>query len=125
MRALGSPLAAALVLAAMPAAATAHAVLVTSVPASRAVLAQPPTRVELEFSERLEPAYSTLSVWNDRGERVDGNGVPVVAASGRRLVLVVPVLEPGRYIVRYRVLSVDGHVVDASVPFTIAPRAPR
>ncbi|HEY3065966.1 MAG TPA: copper resistance CopC family protein [Methylomirabilota bacterium] len=109
----------------MPIAAIAHAVLVTSVPAARAVLGSPPPRVELEFSERLEPAYSTLSVWNERGERVDGNAVPEVAANGRRLVLAVPVLAPGRYTVRYRVLSVDGHVVDASVPFTIAPRAAR
>jgi copper resistance protein C len=117
--------AAALLLAAMSAPAHAHAVLVTSVPAARAVLANPPPRVELEFSERLEPAYSTLSVWNDRGERVDGNAVSEVAASGRRLVLAVPVLAPGRYTVRYRVLSVDGHVVEASVPFTIARRAQR
>ena len=118
-------MAVALGVAATPTAANAHAVLVTSVPASRAVLAHPPPRVELEFSERLEPAYSTLSLWNDRGERVDSNVAPEVAASGRRLVLVVPALAPGRYTVRYRVLSVDGHVVDASLLFTVAPRTPR
>ena len=99
--------------------------LVTSVPAARAVLAHPPSRVELEFSERLEPAYSTLSLWNDQGERVDRNAAPVVAASGHRLVLAVPVLAPGRYTVRYRVLSVDGHVAEATVPFTVAPRSNR
>jgi methionine-rich copper-binding protein CopC len=114
-----------LLLSALPAVAHAHAVLLTSVPAARAILAHPPSRVELEFSERLEPAYSTLSVWNEQGERVDRDAAPVVAASGRRLVLAVPPLSPGRYTVRYRVLSVDGHVAEATVPFTVAPRASR
>ena len=33
-----------------------------------------------------------------------------------------PNLGPGRYIVRFRVLSVDGHVVESSYIFTV--RAP-
>ena len=40
-------------------AADAHAVLVRSSPAHRAVLTQAPERVDLWFNERLEPAYST------------------------------------------------------------------
>jgi hypothetical protein len=30
-----------------------------------------------------------------------------------------PNLAPGRYTVRYRVLSVDGHVVESSFTFTV------
>src|SRR5260370_24809911 len=52
-------------------AADAHAVLVRSSPSRRAVLAQAPERVELWFNERLEPAYSTVSVWSDAGGQVD------------------------------------------------------
>ena len=39
----------------LPAPALPHAVLVKSVPAQRAALAESPARVELWFNERLEP----------------------------------------------------------------------
>ena len=46
--------------------AGAHASLVRSAPAHRAVLGQMPERVQLWFNERLEPAYSTVSVWSNQ-----------------------------------------------------------
>jgi methionine-rich copper-binding protein CopC len=36
--------------------------------------------------------------------------------------LVSSPLAPGRYTVRYRVLSVDGHLVEAAFPFTVGTR---
>ena len=51
--------------------ARAHAVLVRSAPSHRAVLGQAPERVDLWFNERLEPAYSTVSIWNESGSQVD------------------------------------------------------
>ncbi|MGH7277337.1 MAG: copper resistance CopC family protein, partial [Candidatus Rokuibacteriota bacterium] len=79
-----------------PLAAAAHAFLVKSSPARRAMVTSPPARVELEFNERLEPAYSTLSVWNDAGAQVDA-GNAAVDGDPRRLVVAVPPLPPGRY----------------------------
>jgi methionine-rich copper-binding protein CopC len=35
------------------------------------------------------------------------------------LVLDLPLLEPGRYTVKYRVLSVDGHTVDYGYTFIV------
>jgi methionine-rich copper-binding protein CopC len=104
--------------------AAAHAVLVTSAPAARAVLASPPARVELTFSERLEPAYSRATVWDARGAQVDLRDA-AVAQDRRRLTVSLPPLAPGRYTVRYRVLSIDGHVVEAEFVFTVGPGAGR
>jgi hypothetical protein len=42
----------------------------------------------------------------------------------KRLSVTLPPLPPGAYTVRYRVLSVDGHVVDSSFSFTIRDRPP-
>ena len=103
----------------LPAAAEGHAVLVKSSPARRAVLAHPPARVELWFNERLEPAYSSVTVTNAAGTRVDLRDVTVGPDDPRRLAVSVPPLGPGRYTVGFRVLSVDGHVVEASFPFTV------
>lgn len=103
----------------LPAAAEGHAFLVKSSPARRAVLAHPPARVELWFNERLEPAYSSVTVTNAAGTRVDLRDVTVGPDDPRRLAVSLPPLPPGRYTVGFRVLSVDGHVVEASFPFTV------
>jgi len=103
----------------LPAAAEGHAFLVKSSPVRRAVLSHPPTRVELWFNERLEPAYSSVTVTNAAGARVDLRDVTVGPDDPRRLAVSLPPLGPGRYVVGFRVLSVDGHVVEASFPFTV------
>jgi len=105
-----------------PAAALGHAVLVKSVPAQRVALVEPPPRVELWFNERLEPAYSKALVTNEAGAQVDLRDVAVSAEDPRRLAVSLPVLVPGRYTVSFRVLSVDGHVVESRLTFTVKDR---
>jgi methionine-rich copper-binding protein CopC len=105
-------------------AALGHAVLVRSVPASRSTLREPPERVQLWFSERLEPAYSTVGVWSEAGAQVDARDASVAPDDPRRLSVSLPPARPGRYTVRFRVLSVDGHVVEGSFPFTVGAARP-
>jgi len=109
-------------LALWPAAALSHAVLVKAVPAQRAALAEPPARVELWFNERLEPAYSRASVTDEAGAQVDLRDAAVSAEDPRRISVSLPPLAPGRYTVRFRVLSVDGHVVESRLTFTVKDR---
>ena len=106
-------------LALWPATALGHAVLVKSVPAQRAALVEPPPRIELWFNERLEPAYSKASVTNESGTQVDLRDGKVSPEDPRRLSLSLPTLTPGRYTVSFRVLSVDGHVVESRLTFTV------
>ena len=106
----------------MPLPAAAHAFLVKSSPGRRATLSQPPSRVDLTFNERLEPAYSSVAVWSDKGTQVDLRDAAVVASEPRRLGVSLPSLPAGTYTVRFRVLSIDGHVVESDFPFTIASR---
>ena len=113
----------ALALAAFPAVATGHAALVRAAPGPREAVRVAPARVQLWFSERLEPAYSTLSVWANQA-RVDGGTARVSADDARLLSVALPPLDRGRYEVKYRVLSIDGHVVEGTYPFTVTERAP-
>jgi methionine-rich copper-binding protein CopC len=115
--ALAVALLAALICSAPPAAA--HASLVRSAPTHRAVLGQMPERVQLWFNERLEPAYSTVSVWNEAGAQVDARDVAVGPDDPRRLSVAVEARQSGLYTVKYRVLSVDGHIVDSRFTFTV------
>jgi methionine-rich copper-binding protein CopC len=109
-------------LALCPALADAHASLVKSSPARRATLSQSPPRVELTFNERLEPAYAAVSVWDAAGQQVDRRDAAVAGDDPRQLRVSLPPLAPGTYTVRFRVLSVDGHIVESSFSFTV--RAP-
>jgi methionine-rich copper-binding protein CopC len=99
--------------------ALAHAYLVKSVPAGRATLFNSPGKIQLWFNERLEPKYSYASVHDPDGKRVDSDNAQVSAEDPKQLSIGVKKLPAGRYTVRFRVLSVDGHVVEQSFPFTI------
>jgi copper resistance protein C len=109
-------------LLAVPISGWAHAYLVKSSPTRRAVLSSAPARVVLWFNERLEAQFSELSVWNTAGQQVDGSDVQVGPDDSKKLSVGIPTLPVGTYTVKYRVLSVDGHIVEAEFPFTIRSR---
>ena len=97
----------------------AHAFLVRSSPARRAVLLRPPDRVSLWFNERLEPAFSRITVTDAAGASVQQGEAGVAPDDPVRLSVGLRPLPAGTYTVRYRVLSVDGHVVEGEFPFTL------
>jgi hypothetical protein len=110
-------------LLALPLSAGAHALLAKSEPARRAVLSKPPAQVRLWFNERLEPAFSSLSVLDAAGKPVTSAPARVAADDPKLLELALPTLAPGTYTVRYQVLSVDGHTVKSSYTFTVKSKA--
>ncbi|HEX9455748.1 MAG TPA: copper resistance CopC family protein [Candidatus Binatia bacterium] len=99
----------------------AHAYLVKSLPAQRAVLHRRPSKIQLWFNERLEPRYSSLSVVRDDGKAVEMEPSAVDPNDAKLLAATLKPLAPGRYRVAFRVLSVDGHVVQDQFSFTIKP----
>ena len=107
----------------VPGAAWAHAALVRSFPAARAAMTRPPERVDVWFNERVEPQFSRLSVLDDQDQAVDTGAMVVGPDDARKLSVPVQPLRPGVYTVKFRVLSVDGHVVDGQFKFTV--RNPR
>jgi copper resistance protein C len=96
-----------------------HAYLVKSSPARRAVRSRAPAHVQLWFNERLEAQFSHLTVWDADGRQVDSGNAQVGPEDPKQLSVGVPPLAPGTYKVRYRVLSVDGHIVESEFPFTL------
>ena len=102
----------------------AHAMLVKAEPARRAQLTQAPSQVRLWFNEEVEKDYASLSVLDPAKSPVT-EALPQIAADDpKAIVLALPELAPGKYTVKFRVLSVDGHVVDSSYDFTVKSKAP-
>ena len=106
-----------------PIAAWAHAKLVKSEPAQRAVLGHPPNQLRLWFNERLEPAFSIATVVDASGKRVTTTDAAVSGTDPKLLVLLLPPLPKGAYTVQYQVLSVDGHTVKSTFRFEIREAA--
>lgn len=99
--------------------ALAHSQLVKAEPPRRAVLTKPPTQVRLWFNEKVEGDYASLVVL-DAGKQPITETKPTLAPDDpKSIVLPLPELAPGKYSVKFRVLSVDGHVVESTFDFTV------
>ena len=77
-----------------------------------------PKEIVLWFTEKLEPAFSTVEVRNEHGATVRTGKATV---SGDRTQLRVPLqaLPPGTYKVNWRVLSVDTHATQGDFSFKV------
>lgn len=107
---------AALACAALP--ASAHALLERSAPPVGSTVASAPTEIGLDFSERVEPSFCTVTVLNEAGSRVDRNDLH---GAGGHLAIGVVGLPPGAYKVIWHAVSADTHRTEGSFAFTIAP----
>jgi len=103
----------------VPSPLSAHAYLIKSVPAQRAVLFRAPVKIQLWFNERLEPRYSSLTLNTADDKPVDIGKAEVSAEDPKQLSVSISPLPAGRYVIKYRVLSVDGHIVKDQFPFTV------
>jgi methionine-rich copper-binding protein CopC len=97
--------------------ASAHAFLDHADPRVGSTVARSPAQVTLWFTERLEPAFSTLKVLDGAGKEVDAQDRKVEATSMR--VTIPAALAPGKYSVVWRALSIDTHVTDGEFTFEV------
>ena len=99
--------------------ALGHSGLQRAEPPVESKLKRPPSDVKLYFSERLEPAYSTVRVKDDHGARVDGQDSHVDPSNPLLLRVTLRSLGHGAYTVIWRVLSVDSHVTEGRFAFRV------
>jgi methionine-rich copper-binding protein CopC len=101
--------------------AGAHAFLERADPRVGSTVRTAPTQVRLYFTEKLEPAFSSVRVVSGTGEQVDKGDAQVEPTSPKQLRVSLPPLPPGTYKVIWRVLSVDTHVTEGEFSFHFAP----
>lgn len=102
-----------------PLVAWGHAALVKSSPVARAELRRSPTKIQLWFNEKLEGRFSSFSLLDAQGKPVALSAVTLESNDPKSMSANVDTLPPGRYTVKYRVLSTDGHVVENQFNFTV------
>jgi methionine-rich copper-binding protein CopC len=96
--------------------AAAHAMLDHADPRVGNKVASVPHEVTLTFTQKLEPAFSSITVTGPNGQRVDTGKTSV---SGNQMSVPLKSGGAGTYHVNWRVLSVDTHRTNGSFTFQV------
>jgi copper transport protein len=101
--------------------ASAHAVLVRSDPPADAILNAPPSHVAMWFSEDVNPLTSRAVVVDTTNHEVDNRDAHVSSDDSKQMIISLPLLKAGTYVVVWRTQSADdGHITGGSFIFRIA-----
>jgi len=98
----------------------AHAFLKTAKPAVGSTIQTSPGEVRMSFSEKIEPAFSMIQVFDSSGKEVDKRDMHVSHSDQSLMAISLPPLQAGTYKVVWRVVSIDTHVTKGSFTFRIA-----
>lgn len=104
---------------ALPMPVFAHAIMVKSQPVVDSTVAESPKQVDVWFNDKVGSEYKALAVIDSAGKRVDNKDAAQETFDQSHLYVTVPQLPPGTYNVRYRVVSLDTHIVTGKFKFTI------
>jgi len=112
-------LAAASALFAVAGTVQAHTHLVSATPADNSVLASSPTQFMLHFSEPTRLTALTIQKDGDKeGKHIEG--LPKDPSDA--LSIPVAPLAPGRYVVGWRAVGDDNHLMSGTLHFTITAK---
>lgn len=122
--ALASFLASILIITAFPSRSRGHAFPVRSEPRVGRVVAASPSKVTIWFDGELEPAFSTIAVYNSPKQRVDKGNGRVNPSDATILEVDLPTLPAGTYRVYWNVVAKDTHRTEGDFSFTIEGKSP-
>ena len=97
--------------------AYAHAFVDHAEPAVGSKVKQIPNEVRVWFTEPIEPASSSIKVFDATGKQIDKKDVHADTKNKAVLQVSLPSLTPGTYKVIWRVVSVDSHVTNGDFTF--------
>ena len=98
--------------------ASAHAFLKTASPSVGGSVQAPPTQVVIDFTEGVEPSFSSITVQDAAGARMD-TGAVHLAGGQAHLAVSLRSLQPGTYTVIWHVTSTDTHKTEGRYTFTV------
>ena len=102
--------------------ADAHADLVRSFPKANSTLTKSPKYVQLEFAEALTTLKNknanSIVILDSKAKKIETSKILINRGVAR--VEFIGTLKPGKYLVKYRIVSADGHVLNAQFKFTLS-----
>jgi len=97
----------------------AHAFLKDADPGVGSTIQTSPGEIRIRFTENIEPAVSSIQVFDASGKEVDKRDLYLDRSDHALLKVSLPSLGAGTYKVVWRVVSVDTHVTNGSFTFRI------
>ena len=99
--------------------AGAHAIILSSKPAANSQVAQGPVDILLQYNSRIDIDHSRVSLVDPAGKvtaltAAEDSPPGSLATKGTTNA-------PGQWIIRWQVLSVDGHITRGEIPFQVTP----
>jgi methionine-rich copper-binding protein CopC len=102
--------------------AIAHAFLDNAIPKVGSVVTSPPKDIRIQFTQEVEAAFSHIQLFTADGQMVAVGQASVDPNDSAELTaLIKGALVPGKYEVRWDVVSVDTHRTNGHFPFTYQP----
>jgi methionine-rich copper-binding protein CopC len=96
-----------------------HAIMVKSQPEENETLNSSPKQIDVWFNDKVGNEYKALAVIDSAGNRVDNKDVQQELMDASHIYCTTPTLSSGTYTIRYRVVSIDTHIVTGKFQFTI------
>jgi methionine-rich copper-binding protein CopC len=97
----------------------AHAELTRAMPPAGGNVAVAPNEVAVNFSEQLEPAFSTIVVRDSVGKQVDKADAHVDKEDRTIMRVSLQPLPRGTYTVKWRAVTVDTHRTEGAFIFRV------
>jgi copper resistance protein C len=108
-----------LILVVVSARLEAHAFLKHADPGVGSTIPTSPGEVRIRFTENIEPAVSSIQVFDASGKEVDKRDLHLDRSDHALLHVSLPPLGAGTCKVVWRVVSVDTHVTNGNFTFRI------
>ena len=101
--------------------AFAHVELIKSFPVANSTLTKSPGFIQLEFGETLATLKSktanSITILDSKSHKIATSKISVKKGIAR--VELIDTLKSGKYTIKYRVVSADGHVLKSQFKFTL------
>jgi methionine-rich copper-binding protein CopC len=99
----------------------AHALIDHADPKVGGKVKTSPEEIRIWFTEKIEPAFSSIRVLDAQEKRVDKGDAYVDSKDPTLLIVSLPPLGAGKYKVVWKVTSVDTHKTEGDFQFQIFP----
>lgn len=103
--------------------ASAHAILEGTDPANNGQYDESPREITLAFTESVEVNLGGVRLYDDRAARVSAGTPKHPDGKADEVVVAIPKLDDGAYVVTWRVLSADAHPVRGAFTFSVGDAA--
>ncbi|MGE7877837.1 copper resistance protein CopC [Peribacillus muralis] len=107
-----------------PAMAFGHATIISSNPSPNEAMDTLPEKISIQFSENIQPAFHSLEVFSQDGQKVPVQKSAISEQSEKILEAKWKgTVDEGVYYIKWRVVSSDGHPIEGTIPFQLGDSA--